>query len=78
MGTRVFCIFVATTAVLLNVLPKPLLPVDYLMTGVLATLVALATLFISLVGVRSALPVRRHVELRQPDTQPSTAADRRS
>jgi hypothetical protein len=71
--TRVFSVFVATTAVLLNVLPRPLLPIDYLMTGVLATLVALATLFISLVGIRTAMPIRRPHDPRR-----ASAADLRN
>jgi hypothetical protein len=78
MATRVFCVFVATTAVLLNVLPRPLLPVDYLMTGVLSSLIAMATLFISLVGIRTAMPVRRPGGLRRPDTRQSSAADQHS
>jgi hypothetical protein len=74
-ATRVLCVFIATTGVLLAVLPRPLVPVDYLMVGVLATLMSMATLFISLVGVSSAIPIRRHAALQPSDTPPSSAAD---
>jgi hypothetical protein len=77
-ATRVFGVFVATTGVLLTVLPKPLVPVDYLMIGVLSTLVSMATLFISLVGINSAMPIRRRVEPLPPDTPQSSAADQHS
>lgn len=45
LSTRVLCIFVGVSVLLLTVLPRPLRDFDYLLVGVAATMAGLVTIF---------------------------------
>lgn len=47
------CVFAVVTAILLQLMPGPLKPMDYFVVGAVATLLALLALFIVMIGTSS-------------------------
>lgn len=47
------CVFAAVTAILLQLMPGPLKPMDYFVVGAVATLLALLALFIVMISTSS-------------------------
>jgi len=50
LGLAAICVFAVVAVVLLEVMPGPLHPSDYLVIGSVATLVALLALFLALIS----------------------------
>ncbi len=50
LGVLAICVFAAVATILVEVMPRPLRPSDYLIIGSVATLVALLALFLILVS----------------------------
>ncbi len=48
------CVFVVTTAILLQLMPGPLKSMDYFVVGTVATLMSLLALFLVIIGTSSA------------------------
>ena len=51
LALALIAVFLATSAILVNVLPGPHKPADYLVIGGVATLVCLALLFVVVIAV---------------------------
>ena len=77
IGVVIACIlvFAAVAAILIQILPKPLKPIDYMVVGSVATLISLVTVFFVLIVIWL-----RHPEVfskrRKPPVEPPQETDR--
>ena len=70
--------FAIVAAILLSTLMPPLTPIDYFMTGVLATMAGLVAVFAAVAKNLSFRTFRRRAEPPPADISPSSDPDSRS